>query len=106
MVTLLNYRARGGCFENMRTNISQFHVREICTVLGPPREFKPLTYKRSATNVVVQHEMATMLIGFKGLSRVPFKKPARPVRKVSGGGGEAQDCTLIFAGLSLVMRRL
>lgn len=89
MVTLLNYRAQGGCFENMRTNISQFHVQEICVALGPPCEFKPLTYKQSATNIIAQHEMATMLIGFKGDAReswVPFKKPARPVRRVPGAG--------------------
>lgn len=76
MVTLLNYRARGGCFENMRTNISQFHVQEICAMLGPPREFKPLPYKQSAANVVAQHETATMLISFKGDAVVasPFLK--------------------------------
>lgn len=105
MVTLLNYRARGGCFEKMSTNISQFHVREICAALRPPREFKPLTYRQSAANVVAQHETATMLIGFKGdgLVTSPFLKSrlSQSEECLEGGGR-----TLIFTGLSLVMRRL
>lgn len=63
----------------------------MCAVLRPPREFKPLTYRWSAANVVAQHETATMLIGFKGDALVasPFLK-SQLAQSEECRGGEAR----------------
>lgn len=76
----------------------------MCGWVQSACEFKPLTsWGQYAANIIVQHEMVTILIGFKGnvLVTSPLKA-CSPSQKVPEG--KPRDCTLILRGLSLLIR--